>query len=291
MKNFVHSKIRQPQTGPSLLKMSFEAYFNTLYKNLLLSALITLLVFFSFYVPLLVPIQHKGNATTIAMLALIAIIPLLSMMVMIINNNLEAKPAHYGTLLVYSLQRFLSIMGCVVSSSLLPLIIVLLCIITYFFLLSVQTPLIILFLTPSITYLLVALSIVPKLFSVILTLTENMDTNTALETSSAMVKGFFGRSFFYFLFALSVIVFTANIPKMVLFYFPSETNLPGWASFSLSTISILIVAPWIVSLWVVHQKDLYLRYQNLVLSTSKPIKKDEQRYDKKLNPRKDGIDF
>ena len=253
--------IDRPQNGSTLLKLSFGIYLATLRKTLPLSALIILLFATIAYGPQFAPAQFTESANLIAMFLFIAIVPIVSMIMMIIHDYFTDESTGFKSLFIHSTQRFLSVMGCLISSILWPLIIILVSIAVYFALISMPAPLLVLFLAPSALYLLIILSVIPKLFSFVLILTEKLDTNTAIETSETMVKGFFWRSVLYTLLALIVILFIVNIPSMIQFYVSGGTILPTWALQLISASLLFMAIPWVASLWVVHQRDLYLRYQ------------------------------
>ncbi|MCS5708041.1 hypothetical protein CC99x_003895 [Candidatus Berkiella cookevillensis] len=280
----VHSKglrmtfnFDQPHNGPELLKYSLKAYICSLPKTAFISALIIVLGVLMVTAPQLAPPAYQSKASLAVMFTAIAILPLLGMIVMLINNHMVQKPASLISLFLYSLERFISLIGSIVSASVLPLLIIMGCILLFFAInlpaLKLPTlPLLISFLAPSIMYTLVLLALIPKIFAFVMVFTERLDANESIETSEMMVKGFYWRSFLYTVVAFVKILFIANIPEMAHYYFPVTSQLlPNWSFWVIQAILLLFTIPWVIALWVCHQKDLYSHY----LKNSQPAQKSK----------------
>lgn len=256
----------QPHNGPELLKYSLKAYICSLPKTVLISALIIGLGVLMIIGPQLAPPAYQSKVSLAAMFAAIAMLPLLGMVIMLINNYISQKAASLISLFLYSLERFISLIGSIVSASVLPLIIMMICILLFFAinlpaLKLPALPLMISFLAPSIMYTLVVLSLVPKIFAFVMVFTEKLDANESIETSESMVKGFYWRSFLYTVVAIVKILFIVNIPEMAHYYLPATSHLlPSWGLLAIQASLLLFTIPWIIALWVCHQKDLYSNY-------------------------------
>lgn len=256
----------QPHNGPELLNYSLKAYLCSLPKTAFISTLVIILGVFMAVAPQLAPPVYQSKASLAAMFAAIAMLPLLGIIIMLINNYIVQKPASLISLFLYSLERFISLIGSIVSASVLPLLIIMACILLFFAInlpaLKLPTlPLLISFLAPNIMYTLVLLALIPKIFAFVMVFTERLDANESIETSEMMVKGFYWRSFLYTVLVLVKILFIINIPEMAHYYFPAFNHLlPNWSFGVIQAILLLFTIPWIIALWVCHQKDLYSNY-------------------------------
>ena len=256
----------QPHNGPELLKYSLKAYLCTLPKTAFISSLVVVLGVLMVVAPQLAPPAYQSKASLVAMFAAIAMLPLLGVIVMLIHNHVTQKPASLISLFLYSLERFISLIGSIVSASVLPLLIIMGCILLFFAInlpaLKLPTlPLLLSFLAPSIMYTLVLLALIPKIFSFVMVFTERLDANESIEISEMMVKGFYWRSFLYTVVALVTILFIVNIPEMAHYYGPATSqSLPNWSFSAIQAILLLFTIPWVIALWICHQKDLYNHY-------------------------------
>ncbi len=167
----------QPHDGPELLNYSLKAYLCTLPKTAFISSLVVVLGVLMVVAPQLAPPAYQSKASLAAMFAAIAMLPLLGIIVMLIHNYVTQKPASLISLFLYSLERFISLIGSIVSASVLPLLIIMGCILLFFAInlpaLKLPTlPLLLSFLAPSIMYTLVLLALIPKIFSFVMVFTE-----------------------------------------------------------------------------------------------------------------------
>lgn len=284
------SNLHESHTGPQLLKASIEYLFASLAATIPITILFLLILTTINYgtdiFTLLAEKFELGKGKEIAgykeqfdvfvMVLAIVLLPLMGMYFTEIHHRIESQAIHFFQILGYVCSRFLSLIGTFISISLLPMFILLLSIGAYFLLLFIKIPVQIFFFAPWVLFALLLLSIIPKLFSVVLVFTEKLDANSAIEKSITMVKGYYWRTVLYALFAISILLFIGNFEAMGVFYFTALKSIPTWWFDVAMGIALFFALPWSCSLWVCHERDLFHRLQNKIKADaeSKEVCKD-----------------
>lgn len=253
--------LQKPNHSDQLLKFSVSSYGALLKHTLPISALLILMGIAVICGPGMLPTAYQEHAELGAMFVVIAMLPVIGTLLTVIRHRLENQSYGIISLFIYACQRFISLIGAMVSMCLLPLIILFVSIGAYFALLSMKTHPFVLFIAPSVMYALLILSLIRKWFAVSLVFTEKCDANAAVETSEQMTRGFYWRTCLYVVFALCIFLLIFNIPQMSHYYVPASRAISAVWFEGTQGLLLFLVIPWAAALWIFHERDLWHRHQ------------------------------
>jgi len=253
----------QANDGITLLKYSFEVTVKAYPKTIPLMLSIFGLLCLIHHVPEWTPKAYQEDAQLGIMFVYIAILPILSLLFYITDLTAQKTTAPFTTLLMHPVQRMLGLFGCLISMSLVPLIIIAAHFISFILYLEYKIDTRIIFLSQLFFYALIFLTLLSKIYAPIIAVTNKIETNTALDTSIAASKGYFARNLIYVGLGLTILLAVLSIPNLIAFYFPSaHADLPEWVPQTISYMLLLFVFPWIAALLICHKIDLLYRFEH-----------------------------
>tara|TARA_R110002110_G_scaffold383245_2_gene594597 strand:- start:34107 stop:35015 length:909 start_codon:yes stop_codon:yes gene_type:complete len=265
----------QKNDGTALLKYSVGVYLKALPKTFLLSALIIGVLYLIRVAPEWIPAAYQEDVSLGIMFAYIAILPILSLIFYTTDTSAKQTQHTLTEYLILPFKRILSLFGSLISMCLLPIIIAVFGFAVFLLSIKFTVDVRLIFFIPLFFYGLVFLSLLPKLYAPILTITDNMDTNTALETSIAASKGYFIRNAIYIGFGVTLLLGICALPNLLQYYCPAIiSNLPKWAPLTMSAVLFVFIFPWVAAILICHKIDLLYRYK---------IKKEQEAIDLKKN--------
>ncbi len=250
----------QANDGVTLLKYSFEVTLKAYPKTLLLMLTIFGLLCLIHHVPEWTPKAYQEDAQLGIMFAYIAIVPILSLLFYITDLTAKNTAENPIALLMHPFQRMLGLFGCLISMSLLPLIIIAANFASFIFYLEYKVDIRIIFYSQLFFYGLIFLSLLPKVYAPIIAVTDKIETNTALDTSVAASKGYFIRNLIYVGFGFTILFAILSLPNLITYYLPHiHASLPQWAPQTISYVLFSFAFPWVAALLICHKIDLLYR--------------------------------
>jgi hypothetical protein len=232
---------------------------------------------------------YFGQSQQLIMFIAILCLPLFSAMVVLILQVGEEKSLSLKSLFMPPLQRFLSLLACLVSMILVPLIVALVGVVGYFLMghFFTKLPAEVFFLLKILIGLAVFFVLLPKIFAPILLFSESLEVNTALDTSEELVKMQYARTLIFTLYGLSLLWFIAILPTLFQFYF-KKVALSSLVLELMAEGLLVLILPWVITLFVMQAKDLYLRKTQIDASKDQKKKPVEIR---STTNNKDNISF
>lgn len=265
--------LKQPLDSKSFISSVCHLYKKSVIKLLPFSILCVAMLGFMRFGNLLLP-KHAPLFQQLSMFVLILLFPAIGMIFSCLDKIAKQQSFSYGSILLAVAKRFISFMGCLFSMTLLPLIVLALCIGGYLFLSHKLVPYFFLFLWVVISYFLLVATLITKIIAPILVLTDNQDANDAVDTSERLIKGSYFQAFIYTLYAILLLVFLIKLPMIIHFFLPSLTNslspllLEGFAQ-----VLLILIGPWSFALLLAYKYDLQARHPEASIPLQKPSPK------------------
>lgn len=249
--------IKQAEPNDQLIKTACRLYRQSLLAVLPLSLLAVVIYYAICFGDQYLPQQWMAYYKQLAMFASLVLLPLLAMMVSIMDHTGKGLSFSYGSIIGFTLQRFLSLLGALLSLLLLPLIILACGIALYLFLGIQKTPEIVLFIVRIFILLAIFATLMTKIFAPILVITHEQDANNAIEYSSKLVKGSYWRTLIFTLYAILWIAFLVALPRLSYYYFPAYVQkFPFWQLQAAGLFLLALLGPWSLSFMIAQQYNL-----------------------------------
>ncbi|MCS5712124.1 hypothetical protein [Candidatus Berkiella aquae] len=261
--------LTQPLDDSALLKTTCHLYRISLLRVLALSALFVVILHYFRFGKAYLPIAWQPYHLQSAMVLLILSLPVIGAMITVIDKVAKNSPYTFWTITKEVGDRFLSLMGALISIALLPLILFGVCYAIYFYLIYLHLPVPALFAWQIFSLLLVFLTIVTKIYAPWLIFSDGLDANDAQDMSGLLVKGRFLKSFIHALFAVLVIVFLIKLPGLIEYYFSAAKSAPQWAIALVADIILMIIGPWSLVFLLTDKYNLQNRNNNKALPQTK----------------------
>lgn len=191
------------------------------------------------------------------MFLLILILPIKGAMITLVYYKAISKQTSYKQVIYLGFARLLSLLGCLLSMILLPLIVLGLGMVIYLIMGFYNAPFWSLFLFLKIIPLLVFAVILPKIFAPFLVYTHNQGASESIEVSTTLVKGFYRRTFIFTLFAILLIEFLYKL--VYLPYWPGIEGLSDAIKQGIAYALILLIGPWSLACMIMQLADLQFR--------------------------------
>ncbi len=266
--------LQEAQNNNALIRHTCHLYRLSLIRvlplSLLMIAIYHLLLFGKNYIPALYQARFHQLMMFIVLLAL----PLFSMIVLLILQIGEQKSPSYLSAIKTSLNKFLSLVGCLISMILLPLIVLTVGIICYFLIGHFFSPLpiIVFAILEAIIGLGIFLALIPKIIAPILLFSEDKDANSAVEAAEQSTKMAFGRTILWMFYGFALLGFIAISPGIFGLLFKKTALNPMILEWVAEGV-LVIILPWVMALWVMQAKDLYFRWEQKKKSETPQIPK------------------
>ncbi|MBS0285771.1 MAG: hypothetical protein JSR17_00220 [Proteobacteria bacterium] len=269
--------LKAPLSLDELIKTTCKLYRQSLFKALPITLGLIAMFDFILYGSYLFPKAYVYLHPQIALFVVVIMLTTTGTMFCAIDTVGKAKPFSYGKLIIFTLQRFLPLAGCLFSMLLLPALIAGFCAGVYFFLGYNNFAQPILFAWFMFSSLILFAVFVPKLFAPLLVFIDSLSANDSLDESARIVKGCFARCFELTLFASLILLFFAVLGHLFLAYIPALKTLPFGVVEGVSQILLLLNAPWAFALLLTLKYDLQQRHPSLeVNKVEKPKIKEPQ---------------
>lgn len=247
--------LSQRLTDSELLKTTCHLYQISLLKVLPLSLLcVAIIQYFRFgkaYLPLLLQPYHQQSA----MFLLVMILPLLGAMILVFDKIAKDTSFTVLSIVKETAVRFLSLIGALISMALVPLVVLGICVVSYYAMMYYHVDPRVLFAWLIIAQLLTFMAFVSNLYAPWLILSDKLDANEAQDESQFLVKNNFLRTFTHGLFAVLVIVFLIQLPGLVEYYF-AKMKLPMWGVEIAAGALLMIIGPWSLVFLLTNKYDL-----------------------------------
>lgn len=249
----------QPLDDSALVKTTCHLYRTSLLRVLPLSALfVVILHYFRYgkaYLPLTLQPYHLQSAMVLMVLSL----PVVGAMILVMDKFAKNEPHTTASIMIETFNRFISLMGALISIALLPLILIGVCYGIYFGLIYLHANFNILFAWIMLTPLLIFATIVTKIYAPWLIFSDGQDANEAQDTSSILVKNRYLKCFIHSIFAVLVILFLIKLPGLLAYYLPVIKTFPPLALQLGADVLLMIIGPWSLSFLLTDKYDLQIR--------------------------------
>ena len=256
--------LSEPLNGKTLITKACHLYKISLLRVLPIILVIVLMIsFMRLGVYFLSPEYHKMFYKSSFVLILF-ILPLCGMMFVVMNDIAQGKKIALTDHFANLLDRFLSLMGSMISVLLLPAVMFGIGVVGYLFAgMHHLSPMLLLGWKVFIEVVIWAL-IIPKLFSPILVFTDHLDANTSVDASAKLVKGHYWRTFVYSGYGVLLLILIAGIPMLMNLYAHSIYQMAPMLAWEALVCALLVtLAPWTFALLLVQQYDLQMRKQGV----------------------------
>ncbi len=258
--------LSRPLQGAGLLTCATRLYFKSILQLLPLSILIVGLFYIIRFGQPYVPKQWQHLFSQVAMFACVFTVPLCASLIGIQNRVATEPPAPRLSIFILICRSFLSLFGCLISMLLFPMIILAACF-AISFALDFYAPFLknlpllqIQFAWQQLIPIVVFASFVSKIFAPVLVVIQNEDSNTAIDHSEFLVKGYFFRTFIYGLLMVELLNLFSQLPTLMRFYYPDGAKqLLPQALEAIAQGLLILVIPWISAVLLTQCYDLKRR--------------------------------
>jgi hypothetical protein len=244
----------------TFIKTVCHLYRISLLKVMPVSLLLLLIYNFMRFGDVLFPKQYTHLHIQIAAFATLILLPMFGTLICIQDAIGKGNPVEYKKLFIYTVMRFLSLMGCLFSMLVFPGIVFLFCIGVYFLLAMKGLPITIILAWSALSGFLVFGAFVTKIIAPILVFTDEQNANDAVENSEQMVKGYYIRTFIFSLYAILLLFFLSKFSYMATGYFHSLKEVSPWILEAIAQVLLFIIGPWSFALLLTQKYDLQSRY-------------------------------
>lgn len=203
------------------------------------------------YVPLAWQKQYQGLSMFFAVLSL----PLLAGVIIRIDEVAKRKTVSLSDTLSLLFNRFITLIAVLVSMILLPAIVFLIGFIIEFVLLGMKAPLLVINLWRIFLCFALFASITPKLFSIFLVFTEDLDANSALEKSDKLTKGVFFQTFLIGLQGVLFLILIFSFASLSVWLVPALKAVPRILLDVIGQAIVAFTLAWSFALWMTQMAD------------------------------------
>jgi len=205
--------------------------------------------------------KYAANHQQISVVLLIILPALLGLIFKIMDNIAKGHSFAYGQLFIFGCERFLSLIGCLLSMLLLPAITLGACIGIYFVLKINHFSSLFLLSWMGISVLILFAAFVKNIFAPLLVFTDQLDANSALDKSNMLTKGVFFSVYIISFLAILTLFLLAYLPSLVFHFFPHAVlNIPDILLSIFSTLFLIFFGPWAFAILLVTQYDMQCRH-------------------------------
>jgi len=252
--------LQKPLTSSALITTTCHLYARSFFSTLPLTILLILSYHFIRFGALYLPPSWQGAHLQIAMFVLIFMFPLSGALFNAIYEIGMQGRFSYRALVITACQRFLSLIGCLISMLLLPAIVLGICLAIHLFIQKTFPDIPLLIAWQGFTFLIVFTTFIPKLFAPLYILIDRQDIESALNTSTQSVRPHFIRTFCLTLYGIALLYCIARLPILAAFFPNEEGSMKIMLLLeSVSQIGLILVVPWFFSLLIMQKQDLAYR--------------------------------
>lgn len=209
------------------------------------------------------PMFQKSSLLPLGMIGAILCLPIIPVIWLIQIAVRQKQPITYRTFFLLAYQRLLGLFGCLISMLLLPMVVLgllLMGAMGVWYWVSTQAnphtwawlfePFGLYGFKIGVGFILMAV-INAKLLAPLLIFTDNLDPESALIKSSALIKPQQFRAYLYHLYGFLILVFAYQLPTLILMFLPQLT-VAYWVPMLISDLLVGLLLPWTLSLWLME---------------------------------------
>lgn len=248
----------QPLNDSALVKTTCHLYRSSLLRILPLCAVFVVILHYFRYGKAYLPLSLQPYHLQSAMVLMILSLPVVGAMILVIDKFAKNEAYTMTSITVETFNRFLSLMGALISIALLPLILIGACYGIYFYLIYLHVNFNALFAWVMLTPLLIFATIVTKIYAPWLIFSDGQDANEAQDTSSILVKHRYVKCFIHGLFAALLVLLLIKLPGLITYYLPVIKTLPPLAVQIGADILLMIIGPWSLTFLLTDKFNLQI---------------------------------
>ena len=267
--------LQEAQSNNTLIRHTCRLYRLSLLKVLPVSILMIAIYHLCLFGKNYIPTDTQAKFHQLMMFIALFSLPLFSTIVILMLEIGEQKASSYRNAIHTSLLKFLSLVGCLISMILLPIIVLTIGIICFLLIgrFVPGVPVIVYAILEILIGFAVFLAMVPKIIAPILIFSENKDANAAVDAAEQSIKMAFARTLLWTFYGLGLLGFITILPRIFQHFF-NKSSLNSMIPEAIAEVLLILILPWVIALMVMQAKDLYFRWEQKKkseVSPSKPI--------------------